>query len=81
MFLEVCVWVLEALMYTPLPMLPESKMIPRRGFQQMSWDVTEGSVSVPLEGHRQMLGQEPGAGAAVCTVVFRLRKLCVYLYA
>lgn len=70
---------LEALI---LLMLPARKMRPRRGVQQMSLDVTEGSMSVPLDSHKQMLpGQEPGAGAAVCMVIFRLCKTCVYICA
>ena len=36
-----------ALIQIPLLMLPERKTIPKRGFQQMSLDITEGSMSVP----------------------------------
>ena len=40
-------WGTWALIQIPLLMLPERKTIPERGFQQMSLDITEGSMSVP----------------------------------
>lgn len=40
-------WGAWTLIQIPLLMLPERKTIPKRGFQQMSLDITEGSMSVP----------------------------------
>lgn len=40
-------WGAWAVIEIPLLMLPERKTIPERGFQQVSLDITEGSMSVP----------------------------------
>lgn len=40
-------WGVWAVIEIPLLMLPERKTIPKRGFQQVSLDITEGSLSVP----------------------------------